>query len=103
MLYLRKCSVLFNSSGEPVLLFFLFFVCRYSCRWIDDYKDNLQKFFSELKEILPEPTLVVWNLAMPVGERIRGGFLVPQVHCYNPVQYNQTYTFSVFKLAHFLS
>lgn len=27
---------------------------------------------------------------MPLGERIRGGFLVPQVHCYNPAQYNQT-------------
>lgn len=46
---------------------------------MDDYKDNLQTFFSELKEIVPEQTLVVWNLTMPLGERIRGGFLVPQV------------------------
>lgn len=70
---------------------------------MDGYKDNLQKFFSELKEILPEQTLVVWNLTMPVGEKIRGGFLVPQVHCYNPGQYNQTYMFGVFKVAHLLS
>lgn len=60
------------------------FACRYSCCWIDDYKDNLQKFFSELIEILPEQTLVVWNLAMPVGERIKGGFLVTEVHPHPP-------------------
>lgn len=57
---------------------------RYSCRWIDDYKDNLQKFFGELREILPEQTLVIWNLTMPLGERIKGGFLVPEVHCHQP-------------------
>lgn len=52
---------------------------RYSCSWVDDYKENLHRFFNELREALPEETLVVWNLTMPLGERIKGGFLVPEV------------------------
>lgn len=58
----------------------LFVFCRYNCKWINDYKENLHKFFAELNAILPEETLVIWNLTMPLGERIKGGFLVPEVH-----------------------
>uniref|UniRef100_A0A3Q1E9H0 Family with sequence similarity 113 n=1 Tax=Acanthochromis polyacanthus TaxID=80966 RepID=A0A3Q1E9H0_9TELE len=54
-------------------------ISRYNSRWISDYKDNLEKFFGRLRDIMPEETLIIWNLAMPVGERIRGGFLVPEV------------------------
>uniref|UniRef100_A0A3Q4GDW0 Family with sequence similarity 113 n=1 Tax=Neolamprologus brichardi TaxID=32507 RepID=A0A3Q4GDW0_NEOBR len=50
-----------------------------SCSWVDDYKENLHRFFDELREALPEETLVVWNLTMPLGERIKGGFLVPEI------------------------
>uniref|UniRef100_A0A3P9B730 Family with sequence similarity 113 n=1 Tax=Maylandia zebra TaxID=106582 RepID=A0A3P9B730_9CICH len=53
-------------------------ISRYSCSWVDDYKENLHRFFDELREALPEETLVVWNLTMPLGERIKGGFLVPE-------------------------
>lgn len=53
--------------------------CRYCSSWIDSYKENLHKFFDELKGILPEETLVIWNLTMPLGARIKGGFLVPEV------------------------
>ncbi|XP_029931705.1 PC-esterase domain-containing protein 1A-like [Myripristis murdjan] len=54
-------------------------ISRYSHEWVDDYKENLHKFFTELKEILPENTLVMWNLTMPLGKRIIGGFLVPEI------------------------
>uniref|UniRef100_A0A3Q1EAH3 Family with sequence similarity 113 n=1 Tax=Acanthochromis polyacanthus TaxID=80966 RepID=A0A3Q1EAH3_9TELE len=54
-------------------------ISRYNSRWISDYKDNLEKFFGRLRDIMPEETLIIWNLAMPVGERIRGGFLVPEI------------------------
>ncbi|XP_051284652.1 PC-esterase domain-containing protein 1A-like [Dicentrarchus labrax] len=54
-------------------------ISRYLSSWIDDYKENLHKFFKELRGVLPEEALVVWNLTMPLGERIKGGFLVPEI------------------------
>ncbi|XP_036967604.1 PC-esterase domain-containing protein 1A-like isoform X2 [Acanthopagrus latus] len=53
-------------------------ISRYS-GWMDTYKENLQKFFIELKETLPEETLVIWSLTMPLGEKIKGGFLVSEI------------------------
>uniref|UniRef100_A0A665UUZ8 Family with sequence similarity 113 n=1 Tax=Echeneis naucrates TaxID=173247 RepID=A0A665UUZ8_ECHNA len=54
-------------------------ISRYNPCWMDDYEENLCKFFDELRRILPEETLVIWNLAMPLAEKIKGGFLVPEV------------------------
>ncbi|XP_029944304.1 PC-esterase domain-containing protein 1A-like [Salarias fasciatus] len=54
-------------------------ISRYSRNWIGDYKENLHTFFEELKAILPEETLVIWNLTLPLGEKIKGGFLVPEI------------------------
>uniref|UniRef100_A0A3P9PI57 Protein fantom-like n=1 Tax=Poecilia reticulata TaxID=8081 RepID=A0A3P9PI57_POERE len=54
-------------------------ISRYNPKWVDDYKANLKRFFGELKSFLPEETLIIWNLTMPLGERIKGGFLVPEV------------------------
>ncbi|KAM9335592.1 PC-esterase domain-containing protein 1A-like [Symphorus nematophorus] len=54
-------------------------ISRYFSDWIEDYKENLHKFFDELRETLPEESLVIWNLTMPLGERLRGGFLVPEI------------------------
>lgn len=54
--------------------------CRHSSIWIEDYKDNLHKFFNKLRTVLPEESLIIWNLTMPLGESIRGGFLVPEVN-----------------------
>ncbi|XP_061620261.1 PC-esterase domain-containing protein 1A isoform X1 [Phyllopteryx taeniolatus] len=53
-------------------------ISRYTLEWVDKYKDNLKRFFEELLGILPEESLVIWNLAMPLGERIKGGFVVPE-------------------------
>ncbi|KAK5848548.1 hypothetical protein PBY51_006152 [Eleginops maclovinus] len=54
-------------------------ISRYNSSWIDIYKENLHKFFGELREIMPEETLVIWNITMPLGDRIKGGFLVPEI------------------------
>uniref|UniRef100_UPI003AAD1517 PC-esterase domain-containing protein 1A-like n=1 Tax=Centroberyx gerrardi TaxID=166262 RepID=UPI003AAD1517 len=54
-------------------------ISRYNVKWVEDYKENLHKFFEELREILPQDTLVMWNLTMPLGKRIIGGFLVPEI------------------------
>ncbi|XP_022534123.2 PC-esterase domain-containing protein 1A isoform X4 [Astyanax mexicanus] len=52
---------------------------RYNRRWVSEYKENLHKFFSQLKAILTKKCLVIWNMTMPLGERIRGGFLVSEI------------------------
>ncbi|CAK6982500.1 PC-esterase domain-containing protein 1A-like [Scomber scombrus] len=54
-------------------------ISRYNSSWMIDYKENLHKFFDELSVSVPEETLVIWNLTMPLGERIKGGFLVPEI------------------------
>ncbi|XP_017283509.1 PC-esterase domain-containing protein 1A isoform X2 [Kryptolebias marmoratus] len=54
-------------------------ISRYNSIWTDNYKENLHQFFNELRGVLPEETLVIWNLTMPLGESIRGGFLVPEI------------------------
>uniref|UniRef100_A0A3B1IVZ6 Family with sequence similarity 113 n=1 Tax=Astyanax mexicanus TaxID=7994 RepID=A0A3B1IVZ6_ASTMX len=57
---------------------------RYNRRWVSEYKENLHKFFSQLKAVLPEQCLIVWNMTMPLGERIIGGFLVPEIQDMGP-------------------
>ncbi|XP_068612256.1 PC-esterase domain-containing protein 1A [Brachionichthys hirsutus] len=54
-------------------------ISRYLSTAMADYKENLQKFFAELNGILPDKCLVMWNMALPVGERIKGGFLIPEI------------------------
>ncbi|XP_077600850.1 PC-esterase domain-containing protein 1A-like isoform X1 [Stigmatopora nigra] len=54
-------------------------ISRYNYKWLNTYRENLITFFEELKGILPEESLVIWNITMPLGERIKGGFLVPEI------------------------
>uniref|UniRef100_A0A3Q4GDX3 Family with sequence similarity 113 n=1 Tax=Neolamprologus brichardi TaxID=32507 RepID=A0A3Q4GDX3_NEOBR len=79
--YMKSILEDFRHGLKPDLVFVnscVWDISRYSCSWVDDYKENLHRFFDELREALPEETLVVWNLTMPLGERIKGGFLVPE-------------------------
>ncbi|XP_062305365.1 PC-esterase domain-containing protein 1A-like isoform X2 [Osmerus eperlanus] len=54
-------------------------VSRYDSLWVRDYRENLERFFEQLRSVLPEECLVVWNLTMPLGKNITGGFLVPEI------------------------
>ncbi|XP_057693063.1 PC-esterase domain-containing protein 1A [Corythoichthys intestinalis] len=54
-------------------------ISRYNLEWLSTYRENLNTFFEELHEILPEESLVIWNLTMPLGEKIKGGFLAPEI------------------------
>uniref|UniRef100_A0A3P9I0Q3 Family with sequence similarity 113 n=1 Tax=Oryzias latipes TaxID=8090 RepID=A0A3P9I0Q3_ORYLA len=54
-------------------------ISRYNSNWLEDYQENLHRFFGELSCVLPEETLVIWNLTMPLGKSIRGGFLVSEI------------------------
>ncbi|KAK2860457.1 hypothetical protein Q7C36_004623 [Tachysurus vachellii] len=59
-------------------------VSRYNRNWVPEYKENLNKFFLKLKAVLPEESLVVWNMTMPLGKKIIGGFLVPEIQDIGP-------------------
>lgn len=62
-----------------ILKLFFVLLLRYNRKWVVEYKENLNKFFVQLKSVLPEESLVVWNMTMPLGKKIIGGFLVPEV------------------------
>ncbi|TNN37381.1 PC-esterase domain-containing protein 1A [Liparis tanakae] len=51
---------------------------RYGPECLGQYKENLHKFFGQIKSIVDEHCLVLWALTMPVGKKIKGGFLVPE-------------------------
>ncbi|XP_041925562.1 uncharacterized protein LOC121689642 isoform X3 [Alosa sapidissima] len=59
-------------------------VSRYGRQWEPDYMENLITFFKKIRAILPEEVLIIWNLTMPLGENIIGGFLVPEVAEFGP-------------------
>ncbi|MCI4377406.1 hypothetical protein PGIGA_G00203080 [Pangasianodon gigas] len=59
-------------------------VSRYNRKWVPEYKENLNNFFVQLKAVLPEESLLVWNMTMPLGKKIIGGFLVPEIQDMGP-------------------
>ncbi|XP_039608851.1 PC-esterase domain-containing protein 1A [Polypterus senegalus] len=54
-------------------------VSRYGINSMKEYRMNLEKFFMRLKEILLPECLIIWNLTMPLGKKVYGGFLVPEI------------------------
>ncbi|KAK6323405.1 hypothetical protein J4Q44_G00057440 [Coregonus suidteri] len=69
-------------------------VSRYNPKWHVEYKENLHKFFEKMNSILPPECLVLWNMTMPLGKRIVGGFFIPEIEqrgptlCYDVIQAN---------------
>ncbi|XP_043828541.1 PC-esterase domain-containing protein 1A [Dromiciops gliroides] len=52
---------------------------RYGGDAIRSYQENLECLFERMEQVLPASCLLVWTLAMPLGERITGGFLLPEL------------------------
>uniref|UniRef100_A0A4X2LYJ8 PC-esterase domain containing 1A n=1 Tax=Vombatus ursinus TaxID=29139 RepID=A0A4X2LYJ8_VOMUR len=52
---------------------------RYGGDAIRSYQENLECLFERMEQVLPSSCLLVWTLAMPLGERITGGFLPPEL------------------------
>ncbi|XP_044539148.1 PC-esterase domain-containing protein 1A-like, partial [Gracilinanus agilis] len=52
---------------------------RYGGDAIRSYQENLECLFERMEEVLPASCLLVWTLAMPLGERLTGGFLLPEL------------------------
>lgn len=45
---------------------------------MESYRQNLERVFVRMDQVLPDSCLLVWNMAMPLGERVTGGFLLPE-------------------------
>uniref|UniRef100_A0A673CL11 Family with sequence similarity 113 n=1 Tax=Sphaeramia orbicularis TaxID=375764 RepID=A0A673CL11_9TELE len=96
--YMQTIMQDFRSGLKPDILIInscVWDISRYNSNWTKDYKENLHQFFNELKGTLPVESLVIWNLTMPVGKRIKGGFLVLDKckattlqYCYDVVEAN---------------
>ncbi|ELV12816.1 Protein FAM113A [Tupaia chinensis] len=51
---------------------------RYGRFSMESYRENLERVFVRMDQVLPDSCLLVWNMAMPLGERVTGGFLLPE-------------------------
>ena len=54
-------------------------VSRYGPTSMDKYKVNLEKTFRAATDAMPPECLFIWNTALPVANKIRGGFLLPEL------------------------
>ncbi|XP_067563765.1 PC-esterase domain-containing protein 1A isoform X4 [Pseudorca crassidens] len=52
---------------------------RYGRCSMESYRENLERVFMRMDQVLPDSCLLVWNMAMPLGERVTGGFLLPEM------------------------
>ncbi|XP_027143551.1 PC-esterase domain-containing protein 1A isoform X7 [Larimichthys crocea] len=59
-------------------------ITRYGLGCLEQYKENLHKFFGQIRTIVCHDCLILWSLAMPLGKKIKGGFLVPEVSHLSP-------------------
>ncbi|MBN3313924.1 PED1A protein, partial [Atractosteus spatula] len=80
--YMESILADFRAGPQPDVLVVnscVWDVSRYGPNSMSEYVENLQTFFRKLKETLLPECLVLWSLAMPLGRRLTGGFLVPEV------------------------
>ncbi|XP_015685666.1 PC-esterase domain-containing protein 1A-like, partial [Protobothrops mucrosquamatus] len=58
-------------------------VSRYGPSSMMEYRKNLEITFNRLDAELSSSCLVIWNMTMPLGPRIKGGFLIPELQHLN--------------------
>ncbi|MGH0160180.1 UNVERIFIED_CONTAM: hypothetical protein FKN15_060762 [Acipenser sinensis] len=80
--YLESVLADFQAGPQPDVLIVnscVWDVSRYGPSSMEEYRVNLGKFFTRLGEVLLPECLVMWNMAMPLGKKIYGGFLIPEL------------------------
>lgn len=50
---------------------------RYRSNFLQNYRENLERLFQCLHQVLPASCLMIWNTTMPVAEVVSGGFILP--------------------------
>ncbi|XP_059577200.1 PC-esterase domain-containing protein 1A isoform X3 [Alligator mississippiensis] len=85
--YLESILADFQAGPQPDLVIInscIWDVSRYGSSSMKQYRLNLQRAFDRLVKVLPPSCLLVWNMALPLGHRVSGGFLVPEVQHLTP-------------------
>ncbi|XP_041080517.1 PC-esterase domain-containing protein 1A [Polyodon spathula] len=80
--YVESILADFQAGPQPDVLIVnscVWDVSRYGASSMEEYRVNLGKFFTRLGEVLLPECLVMWNMAMPLGKKIYGGFLIPEL------------------------
>ncbi|XP_015270460.1 PREDICTED: PC-esterase domain-containing protein 1A-like [Gekko japonicus] len=80
--YLESILDDFQAGPEPDVLVLnscIWDVSRYGSSSMKEYRKNLQTVFNRLDAVLPASCLVLWNMTMPLGPKVTGGFLIPEV------------------------
>nr|XP_003228729.2 PREDICTED: PC-esterase domain-containing protein 1A [Anolis carolinensis] len=54
-------------------------VSRYGPSSMKKYRTNLEMAFNRLDAALSPSCLVIWNMTMPLGPKVTGGFLIPEL------------------------
>ncbi|XP_057558685.1 PC-esterase domain-containing protein 1B [Hippopotamus amphibius kiboko] len=71
-----------SSGQDPDLVIMnscLWDLTRYGVESWPCYLQNLEILFGRLRQVLPESCLLVWNTAMPVGDKITSSFFPPEL------------------------
>lgn len=50
---------------------------RYRSNFLRNYREDVERLFQRLDQVLPASCLVVWNTTMPVAQVVSGGFILP--------------------------
>nr|XP_033809813.1 PC-esterase domain-containing protein 1A-like isoform X2 [Geotrypetes seraphini] len=80
--YLESILADFKAGPQPDVVITnscLWDVSRYGNLSMDKYRENLEKFFRRLDEVILPECLFIWNTAMPLAKKITGGFLLPEL------------------------
>ncbi|XP_054846335.1 PC-esterase domain-containing protein 1A-like [Eublepharis macularius] len=80
--YLESILEDFQAGPQPDVLVLnscIWDVSRYGSSSMKEYCRNLQTVFNRFDAVLPSSCLVLWNMTMPLGSKITGGFLIPEL------------------------
>ncbi|TMS02447.1 PC-esterase domain-containing protein 1A, partial [Larimichthys crocea] len=88
----KKAQVhaVFNVQRQQLTFYSCCFIKRWLClastAWgvLNSTKRTSTKFFGQIRTIVCHDCLILWSLAMPLGKKIKGGFLVPEVSHLSP-------------------
>ncbi|MEE6512158.1 hypothetical protein FKM82_019079 [Ascaphus truei] len=84
--YMESILSDFQAGPQPDVLIInscVWDISRYGLQSMQEYKANLETLFNRLNEVLPPECLVVWNMSMPLGVNIKGGFMIPELQPLN--------------------
>ncbi|XP_042325792.1 PC-esterase domain-containing protein 1A isoform X2 [Sceloporus undulatus] len=80
--YLESILADFEAGLQPDIVILnscVWDVSRYGPSSMKEYRTNLEVAFNRLDAVLPSSCLVIWNMTMPLGPKVSGGFLIPEL------------------------